>query len=247
MDSLAVAIPVFLASAVLVVLAGVALARFGDQVADITGWGTLWVGTILVSIATSLPELMTNITAVLIDSPGLALGNVFGADMINIFTISLVAMVFGIRNLFGNQLKDTQTLVIVAVVLGIIAFVFGALRDWALGPTSVGALVIAGGVRGGDETRLQRGERGARCGSGSGRRGCGGECGERLPRVARVLRRGGGGADSGVLPGAERGRHRRGDRTGAQLHRRAARLHRHDAAGGVGHGGRRRCGGRTGW
>lgn len=145
MDSLAVAVPVFLASAVLVVFAGVALARYGDQVADITGWGTLWVGTILVSIATSLPELMTNITAVLIDAPGLALGNVFGADMINIFTISLVAIVFGIRNLFSNQPKDTQTLVVVAVVLGIIAFVFGALRDWALGPTSVGAVVIAVG------------------------------------------------------------------------------------------------------
>ena len=145
MDSLSVAVPVFLASAVFVVLAGVALARYGDQVADITGWGTLWVGTILVSIATSLPELMTNITAVLIDAPGLALGNVFGADMINIFVISLVAIVFGIRNLFGSQPKDTQTLVVVAVVLGIIAFVFGVLRDWALGPTSVGAVVIAVG------------------------------------------------------------------------------------------------------
>ncbi len=145
MDSLAVAVPVFLASAVLVVLAGVALARYGDQVADITGWGTLWVGTILVSVATSLPELMTNITAVLIDAPGLALGNVFGADMINIFTISLVAIVFGVRNLFNNQPKDTQTLVVVAIVLGIIAFVFGVLRDWALGPTSVGAVVIAVG------------------------------------------------------------------------------------------------------
>ena len=46
------------------------LARFGDQVADVTGWGALWVGTILVSVATSLPELVTNITAVRIDSPG---------------------------------------------------------------------------------------------------------------------------------------------------------------------------------
>ena len=155
MDSLSVAVPVFLASAALVVLAGVALARYGDQIADITGWGTLWVGTILVSIATSLPELVTNITAVRPleflpvklenPAPGLALGNVFGADMINIFAISLVAIVFGIRNLFSGQPKDTQTLVVVAVVLGIIAFVFGALRDWALGPTSVGAVVIAVG------------------------------------------------------------------------------------------------------
>ena len=145
MDSLAVAVPVFLASAVVVVLAGIMLARFGDQVADVTGWGALWVGTILVSVATSLPELVTNITAVRIDSPGLALGNVFGADMINIFTISMVAIVFGVRNLFGNQPKDTQTLVAVAVVLGVVAFAFGWARDWGLGPTSAGAIVIAVG------------------------------------------------------------------------------------------------------
>ena len=143
MDNLAVAVPVFLASAIAVVLAGIALARLGDAVADITGWGALWVGTILVSIATSLPELVTNITAVRISAPGLALGNVFGADMINIFTISMVAIVFGIGNLFSRQPRDTQTLVIVAVVMGIIAFGFGVLGDWALGPTSVSALVIA--------------------------------------------------------------------------------------------------------
>ncbi len=143
MDSLAVAIPVFLVSAVVVVFAGIALARYGDAIAEITGWGALWVGTILVSVATSLPELMTNITAVLIPSPGLALGNVFGADMINIFTISLVGIVFGISNLFGNQPKDTQTLVAVAIALGIVAFAFGWTGDRGIGPTSAGALVIA--------------------------------------------------------------------------------------------------------
>ena len=146
MDSLAVAIPVFLGSAIAVVLAGVALAKYGDEIAELTGWGALWVGTILVSIATSLPELITNISAVvLVDppAPGLALGNVFGADMINIFTISLVAIAFGVGNLFGNQPRDTQTLVVVAVVIAIIATTFGALGDWGVGPTSVGALVIA--------------------------------------------------------------------------------------------------------
>ena len=146
MDSLAVAVPVFLVSAVVVVLAGIMLARFGDQVADVTGWGALWVGTILVSVATSLPELVVNITGVLIDDdPGIALGNVFGADMINIFTISMVAIVFGVRNLFGGQPMDTQRLVLVAVALGVIAFAFGWSGDWGLGPTSVGAVVIAVG------------------------------------------------------------------------------------------------------
>ena len=143
MDSLGVALPVFFASALVVVLAGIALAKYGDEIAEKTGWGALWVGTVLVSIATSLPELVTNISAVVIeDAPDLALGNVFGADMINIFTISMVAIVFGVQNLFGTQRKDTQVLVLVAVGMGIIALIFGATGDLGLGRTSIGGLVL---------------------------------------------------------------------------------------------------------
>ena len=143
MDSLAVSVPVFLASGLVVDIAGVFLARYGDEIADKTGWGALWVGTILVSVATSLPELVTNISAVVReDAPGLALGNVFGADMINIFTISLVALIFGVRNLFEGQTKDTQVLVLVSVGLGVLALVLSATGDYALGWTSVGGLVM---------------------------------------------------------------------------------------------------------
>jgi cation:H+ antiporter len=147
---LGVAIPAFLASAVVVVFAGIALAKYGDELAEKTGWGALWVGTVLVSVATSLPELITNISAVVFqDSPDLALGNVYGANMINIFTVSIVAMIFGVQNVFGGQRKDTQVLVLVAVGLGIIALAIGATGDFALGPTSVGGLVIAAAYFGG--------------------------------------------------------------------------------------------------
>ncbi len=149
-DNLALSVPVFLGSAAVVVVAGVALARFGDQIADLTGWGALWVGTIVVSVATSLPELITNISAIVIeDAPDLALGNVFGADMINIFTISVVGMVFGVRNLFGGQGRATQTLVLVAVGIAIVATAAGATGDRALGPTSVGGLLVAAAYIGG--------------------------------------------------------------------------------------------------
>ncbi len=150
MDSLGVSVPVFLASGLVVVIAGVFLARYGDEIAEKTGWGALWVGTILVSVATSLPELVTNISAVVReDSPGLALGNVYGADMINIFTVALVAIIFGVRNLFAEQTKDTQILVLVSVGLGILALVLSATGDYALGWTSVGGLVMIAAYFGG--------------------------------------------------------------------------------------------------
>lgn len=149
-DNLALSVPVFLGSALVVVLAGVALARFGDQIADITGWGALWVGTILVSVATSLPELITNISAIVLeDAPDLALGNVFGADMINMFTIAVVGMAFGVRNLFEGHGRATQTLVLVTIGIAIIAMAAGATGDVGLGPTSVGGLLIAAAYIGG--------------------------------------------------------------------------------------------------
>ncbi|MCH8200052.1 MAG: hypothetical protein IIA54_08325 [Chloroflexi bacterium] len=161
-DNLALSVPVFLGSAVVVVIAGVALARFGDQIADITGWGALWVGTILVSVATSLPELITNISAIVIeDAPDLALGNVFGADMINMFTIAVVGMVFGARNLFSGQGRATQTLVLVAVGIAIVAIAVGATGDAALGPTSVGGLLIAAAYIGGMKLVYDAGKAGA--------------------------------------------------------------------------------------
>ena len=151
MDSLAIALPVFLVSAAIVVAAGIGLARFGDELADHTGWGTLWVGTILVSIATSLPELVTNISAVGIGTPALALGNVLGANMINMFTVSLVALIFGVRHIFDRPGRSTQFLMLTAIAMAVAALVGGVTGDLALGPFSIGGLVVLalyiGGMR----------------------------------------------------------------------------------------------------
>jgi cation:H+ antiporter len=143
METLGGAILVFLVSAACVVFAGIGLARFGDELAEKTGWGTLWVGTLLVSIATSLPELTVNISAVwLEDSPGLALGNVFGADMINVFVLGVVALLFGVGRLFENQGRDTRILVLLGIGLVALAAAVSATGDLKLGPTSLGALLI---------------------------------------------------------------------------------------------------------
>lgn len=143
METLGTAILVFVVSATFVVFAGIGLARYGDDLAESTGWGKLWVGTLLVGIATSLPELTVNISAVWLEnSPGLALGNVFGADMMNVFVLACVALAFGVGNLFGGQGRDTELLIFVGLLLVAIALAFGILGDVKLGPTSLGALLI---------------------------------------------------------------------------------------------------------
>jgi cation:H+ antiporter len=144
MDTLSGAIVVFLISSAFVIAAGIGLARFGDDLAEATGWGKLWVGTLLVGIATSLPEVTVNVSAVWLEqNPGLALGNVFGADMINVFVLASVALVFGVQNLFGGQGRATEILMLTGLALVALALGLGAFGDIeVLGPTSVGGLLI---------------------------------------------------------------------------------------------------------
>ncbi|MBP7055672.1 MAG: hypothetical protein KBB52_02320 [Candidatus Omnitrophica bacterium] len=73
---------------------GKRVARYGDAIAEKTGLGGLWIGVILVSIATSLPELFTGVGSTLfVDAPDLSVGNLFGANsynLVNIATLDLL-------------------------------------------------------------------------------------------------------------------------------------------------------------
>ena len=143
---LTVAILVFLASAVAVIFLGVQLARYGDALASLTGWGRLFVGSILVALATSLPELSNNITAVRIDNPELALGNVVGANMVNMFTMGMVALVFGGRRFLQRVAPEQGYLIVLAAILTGLAVLFAAVRNdvniWQIGVSSIILLIV---------------------------------------------------------------------------------------------------------
>ena len=116
---------IFLGSAALVVFSGVYLARYGDILADLTGWGRLWVGTILVALATSLPELVFEISAVRIDAPELALADSFGSNMVNMFILAMGALVFGAHHFFSRVAPEQRVVAAVAIFLTILALILG--------------------------------------------------------------------------------------------------------------------------
>lgn len=80
----------FIASGVAVVLAGTALARYADAMAEATKLGRLWIGSVLLAGATSLPELTTDISAVRLGATDLAVGDLFGSSMANMLILAVV-------------------------------------------------------------------------------------------------------------------------------------------------------------
>jgi cation:H+ antiporter len=83
----------FLVAASIIAAAGIVLARAGDQIATQTGLGGLLVGMLLLAVATSLPELATDVSAVAQGAPDLAVGDLFGSSMATMAILAVIDLV----------------------------------------------------------------------------------------------------------------------------------------------------------
>mgnify|MGYP000396841488 CR=1 FL=1 len=79
------------------------------EIATLTGLSTGFVGTTLVALVTSLPELVTTISAGRIGAYDLAVGNLFGSNIFNIFTLALADLFF-IRGRFLSRIPSALTM-----------------------------------------------------------------------------------------------------------------------------------------
>ena len=76
-----------IAGLVVLVAGGEALVRGASTIAARLGLSSLVIGLIVVSAATSAPELAVTFDSVLAGEPGLALGNVVGSNIVNVLLI----------------------------------------------------------------------------------------------------------------------------------------------------------------
>jgi cation:H+ antiporter len=83
----------FFISASFVVVAAVFLSASADVIATATGLGGTFIGTTLVALTTSAPELVTSIIAIRMGAIDLAVGNVLGSNIFNM-NILLVSDIF---------------------------------------------------------------------------------------------------------------------------------------------------------
>ena len=79
----------FAVCTIIIFFSGKRVAKYGDVIAEKTGLGGLWIGVVLVAIATSLPEIFTGVGSTLfVNAPDLTIGNLFGANTYNLLNIA---------------------------------------------------------------------------------------------------------------------------------------------------------------
>ncbi|MDP3296989.1 MAG: sodium:calcium antiporter [Thermodesulfovibrionia bacterium] len=81
-------------NAIIIIIAATFLPKIGEGIAETTGLGQTFVGNIFIAISTSLPEVVVSIAAVKIGSIDLAIGNLFGSNIFNIFILAIDDILF---------------------------------------------------------------------------------------------------------------------------------------------------------
>ena len=134
----------FLAASLVIVLAAPQFARTAHEIAVLTGLGSTFVGTWLVGMSTSLPELVTSLAAVRLGAYDLAAGNLFGSNAFNMTAfVILDAVHHGPILSHIDQAHAVSALVAIALMsTGLAALVFRARRRLTLLEPSSGAMLL---------------------------------------------------------------------------------------------------------
>lgn len=103
-------------SIVLIFIGARWLTHSADAIAEYTGLGQMFVGSVFLAFVTSLPEIVVSVSALRLGSLDLAFGNIFGSNMINMFIVFLCDICY--RQ--GAVLADVSLTHIFVVLLSII-------------------------------------------------------------------------------------------------------------------------------
>ena len=133
----------FIIAALIIIFSGIRLCHYGDQIAQRTGLTRAWVGIILIAAITSLPELVTSMSAALIvKAPDLALGDLLGSNAFNLMALGFLLIIYRQRRptskIVGGAICSLFGIILVGIVGGGIL----SLSPFSLGWFGLDSLLI---------------------------------------------------------------------------------------------------------
>ncbi len=103
------------------------MVKSSSDIAEITGLGATFIGSTLVAVITSLPEIVTSLAAARINADDMAIGNLFGSNMFNMFALGVT----DIFDLQGRFLAAIDPVFLVVGMLGLLMTGMGLIGNLA--------------------------------------------------------------------------------------------------------------------
>lgn len=101
-----------------ILAAGTALTRCSDRIAELSGLGRVFVGSVFLAAATSLPELAVDLGAVRLGSPDLAAGDLLGSSLMNLLILAVLDSAgLSSRKAFGSDSRHHAFAALLTILL----------------------------------------------------------------------------------------------------------------------------------
>lgn len=127
----------FLVFASLTVFLSIKLSYYADLLSKTSNVSKALVGGIVLAGVTSLPELVTCFSAIFVGNPSLAIGDIIGSNLFNLFMICFFDLIFIKKMIFCNTAKS-HNLVILLLILNYIVLSLFVSRIFDFSILSVG-------------------------------------------------------------------------------------------------------------
>lgn len=137
----------FFVSAAVIIVTGSILTRYVDDLAEQTGLGRLLLGSILLAGATSLPELVTDISAVRAGFVDIAVGDLMGSSLFNLLILAIADLAFHRPGKLFSHLAVSHALSgvqsIALTALAALSILMGTqFEEWSVGRIGIGSWMI---------------------------------------------------------------------------------------------------------
>ncbi|HKY26366.1 MAG TPA: hypothetical protein VJM12_00315 [Pyrinomonadaceae bacterium] len=110
-------------NALVIIVAATYLPHLGERIADVTGLGRTFVGSVFIAFSTSLPELVVSLGALRLGAVDIALGNLFGSNLFNIGILALDDVLYTKGALLSNVSQGHLITTSAAIVMTAIAVI----------------------------------------------------------------------------------------------------------------------------
>ena len=122
----------YVTAAAAIFLASPLLAQSAEDLADVTGLGRTFFGTVFIACVTSLPEAVTTLAAIRLGTVNMAIGNIFGSNAFNVFLLGIADFAHP-RSLFTMASQAhavTATCVILVTAVATSSLLYRAEKRW---------------------------------------------------------------------------------------------------------------------
>lgn len=139
----------FILATVVIFFVAPALAQKADQLAQVTGLGRTFIGTLLVAAVTSLPEAVSTIAAVRLGAVDMAISNIFGSNAFNMVIFAVLDFTSGspLLDIVSETHAITAVAALIITSIGLLSILYQAeKRYWLLEPDAALIAVLVVGA-----------------------------------------------------------------------------------------------------